>query len=188
MELALPPDPTTLDRPMTVEEWLQLPDGPPYPELIDGELVVNPSPLTDHQVVIGNLYVLLRAACPPELQVMLGPYGWAIDRYNAVEPDLLVTRREDMGRHVLETTPLLCIEVLSPSDRRHDLIRKRLAYERAGVPSYWIVDPIISPLTVRVLELVQDTYVEQERPGGNEAPFTGQRPFPVTIEPARLLD
>ncbi len=189
MELALPPDPTTLDRPMTVEEFLQLPDGPPYPELIDGELVMSPQPLADHQIVIGNLHVLLRAVCPPELRVMLGPYGWRVDRYNVFEPDMLVTPRDHVVRHLLERPPMLCVEVLSPSNRRHDLIRKRLAYEHAGVPSYWIVDPITGgDLTLRVLDLVDGIYVEHERPGGDAAPFTATEPFPVTIDPARLLD
>ena len=37
--------------------------------------------------------------------------------------------------------PLLALEVLSPSTRRHDLVRKRRLYEREGVREYWVVDP-----------------------------------------------
>ena len=45
-------------------------DGKRY-ELIDGELFVSASPRNDHQRVVGNLHLLLRAACPPHLDGQL---------------------------------------------------------------------------------------------------------------------
>jgi Uma2 family endonuclease len=37
--------------------------------------------------------------------------------------------------------PALVIEVLSPNNSTDDLIIKKAAYEKFGVPEYWIVNP-----------------------------------------------
>ena len=85
----------------------------------------------------------------------------------------------------LEGPPLLAIEVLSPSTRRIDLGSKRLAYEAAGLPAYWLVDPDVPSLTV--LELDAGRYVERATVTGEE-PFHATFPFSMTVVPARLLD
>jgi Uma2 family endonuclease len=53
----------------------------------------------------------------------------------------VVARTEDFGFKDLRVTPLVVIEVLSPSTRYYDQGTKRLRYAAAGVPNYWIVDP-----------------------------------------------
>jgi len=47
------------------------------------------------------------------------------------------------------------VEVLSPSNRDHDLLTKRALYGRAGVKEYWIVDP--DNRSLEVLTLDRDT-------------------------------
>ncbi len=66
-------------------------DGRRY-ELIDGSLVVTPAPLRRHQRAVGNLHLLLRHACPPELEVLLAPFDVVLAVNTVVQPDLLVTR------------------------------------------------------------------------------------------------
>ena len=58
-----------------------------------------------------------------------------------------------------------------------------MAYEAAGVPEYWLVDPDEPSLTV--LRLVDGRYEEAAKVVGDE-PYLATYPFPVTIVPARL--
>jgi Uma2 family endonuclease len=74
--------------------------------------------------------------------------------------------------------PLLVVEVISPSSRLVDPMVKRVKYQGAGVPSYWIADPVAGRLTV--LELVDGSYVERAVvDGDDEVALTA--PFPVTV-------
>lgn len=57
------------------------------------------------------------------------------------EPDLLALSLDDIRRFAWAgNRPLLVVEVLSPSSARFDRFTKRVEYQRAGVPAYWIVD------------------------------------------------
>lgn len=172
-------------RPLTRADLQDLPDDGHRYELIDGSLIVSPAPRHGHQIVVGNLYLLLRAACPAALQVILAPFAVALAEDTEVQPDLLVAPREQFTDRELPGPPLLAVEVLSPSTRRVDLLLKRDRLQAAGVPSYWLVDP--GALTVTVLELQDGVYQEVAVVAGAAA-FEVQHPFPVRIEAARLLD
>ena len=52
------------------------------------------------------------------------------------------------------------VEILS-SDRRRDLVRKRQLYAAAGVPEYWIFDPVNDDATL--LELRDGEYSQRDR-------------------------
>jgi Uma2 family endonuclease len=67
---------TTLprSRALTVEDLELMPDDGHRYELIDGTLVVTPAPSDPHQAAVGELHVLLRAACPANMRVRLTPY------------------------------------------------------------------------------------------------------------------
>ena len=159
-------------------------DGHRY-ELIDGILVVTPSPSYRHQSAAGQLYLLLTTACPNDLTVLFAPFDVVLADDTVVEPDLLVARRDDFTDRELPGPPLLAVEVLSPSTRRFDLLLKRSRYEAAGCRSYWVVDPDIPSLTA--WELREGAYVLAGEASG-EQPLTLTAPFPVTVVPARLLD
>ncbi len=170
---------------LTYDDLQNIPeDGHRY-ELLDGTLLVTPSPNFAHQNCVLSLAVLLRNAAPDGLTVVIAPFDWLIGPWTSFEPDVLVARRADIGERNLSRPPLLAVEVLSPSTRRIDLVLKRDAYAAAGVPSYWIVDPDVPSVTA--LRLEDGVYVEEEAAAGEE-PFISSSPFPVTVVPARLLD
>ncbi|MGI9064679.1 MAG: Uma2 family endonuclease [Pseudonocardiaceae bacterium] len=100
----------------TVDDLERMPDDGRRYELLDGVLLVSPAPGVWHQEAAGTLYVLLRAACPPELHVMIAPFEWRGSRRTALQPDVLVARRGDLlavaGGEFLGEPPLLVVEVL----------------------------------------------------------------------------
>jgi Uma2 family endonuclease len=48
--------------------------------------------------------------------------------------------------------PNLTIEILSPSNRSHDRVRKLAWYRHYGVQEYWVVDPVVLTVEVHYLE------------------------------------
>lgn len=174
----------TIEPRLTLAEFDALPDNGEWRELLDGRVLVNPSPLTDHQIAAGNLYTLLRAAREPDLPVFFAPFDYRPDDRTSLQPDVLVCRREDLGHRGLQRPPALAVEVLSPSTRAQDLLRKRRVYEATGVDAYWIFEPEDAVLTV--LELEDGRYGEQIFK--NDEVFLAQRPFSVRIVPEKLLE
>jgi Uma2 family endonuclease len=169
-------------RPFTVAELDRMPDDGRRYELLDGALVVSPRPTTIHQVVAGRLYGVLSNACPedlcvvPEPAVMLGPQ-------TEFDPDLVVVRMDQIGGAKFSEPPLLVVEIRSPSTALIDLNRKKAAYERFGVPSYWIVDPDPPQPGLTVFELRDGRYSLAVETSGS---LTVERPFTSTIAPADL--
>jgi Uma2 family endonuclease len=90
---------------------------------------------------------------------------------------------DDARRAVDGATSILAVEVLSPSSRRRDVGDKLTAYRDAGVPSYWVVDPVNPRL--RAWELEDGQYVEIADVSGDEE-WTATEPFEVTVRPADL--
>ena len=170
---------------LTEDDLATMPDDGHRYELLDGTLLVTPAPNEGHQTCVASLLVLLHADRQPGQKVLVAPFDVRLSRITVLEPDVLVARKSDITPARLEGPPLLAVEVLSPSTRRIDLGSKRLAYEAAGVPAYWLVDPEVPSLTV--LELDAGLYVERATVTGDEA-FSATFPFAVTVVPARLLD
>jgi Uma2 family endonuclease len=113
-------------------------DGRRY-ELIDGYLYVSAAPGRVHQRAVTTLVGLMLKACPPEFEVLCGPFAVALSEHTEIQPDVLVGRRTDFTEREI-VTPALVVEVLSPRTRMVDTHIKRARLERAGIRSYWIVD------------------------------------------------
>ena len=170
--------------PLTYHDLQDMPDDGHRYELVDGVLIVTPAPRHIHQRVVMNLSRLL-ASVPPELEVLGAPFDYLVSPLTLLQPDLLVARRADIGDRNLQHTPVLVVEVLSPSTRRIDAGTKRLAFEAAGVPHYWMVDP--DEPSIIALELIDGTYREKAHAVGSDS-FETAAPFAVTVVPSLLVD
>lgn len=146
-------------RKATYEEFRELTkDGEGRYEYIDGEIFLQASPKTDHQMALSELYVAFHAffsgaACRP----MLAPYDIMIRRsesdINVVQPDMMVIcdLKEKLGKDgYYYGVPTLLVEIVSASTRRNDLLKKLNLYMEGGVKEYWIVDPKSKQITIYV--------------------------------------
>ena len=127
----------------TVADLHAMPDDGKKYELVHGELLVSPSPRMLHQQLVTRLIRVLDEYLDVYAVGKVYAGGDVQDGDDSlVIPDLLVIDLEDA--RTLDwariKTPLLVIEVLSPSHARNDRFTKRRLYQEIGVPLYWIVD------------------------------------------------
>lgn len=189
------PLPTLTQHLLTVSDYLALgEDEHGRTELMEGHLVMSPSPPWKHNkaaFLLGN-QVLPRL--PGNLQVnfdldvdlQLVP---ATGPGTCRRPDLLVVHGSAVDRisaqgGVLRASDLvLAVEIVSPGSSRTDHIVKRLEYQDAGVPHYWVVD-LDQPVSLLAYQLTDEFgYVEHASATGT---FTTEEPFPVTVKLADL--
>jgi Uma2 family endonuclease len=136
-------------------------------EIVNGELVVTPSPAPMHQIVSRALFRLLdRHVTAGDLgEVLFAPVDIRLTPDNVLIPDIIYIagdRLHVIGSKTVDAPPDLVVEILSPGTRRRDLDTKRALYARFGVQEYWIVDP--DAKTVTFLVLAGDRY-ESVPPG-----------------------
>ena len=131
---------------LTVDDYRELPEGPPHYQLIQGRLLVSPSPNRYHQVVCQNLLVLLRSHLDknPIGEVFQAPSDVYLTSYDAYQPDLYFVSNanaEILTPQGAAGAPDLVIEILSPGTEHYDRDLKRKVYAQAGVKELWLIDP-----------------------------------------------
>ena len=129
----------------TVADYMTTPDDKRF-ELLDGELVLAPSPTTRHQRILSGLYLALEdfVASGQLGQVFFAPIDVLLDDTDVVQPDLLFVsnaRSAIITEANIQGAPDLVVEVLSPSTGARDRGYKQTLYAAHGVAEYWLVDP-----------------------------------------------
>lgn len=123
---------------MSWDDYLALPDDV-RAEWVDGEVVVSPRPSLAHGRAVARLtYILLSAL--PDADV-IAESGVRLPRNRLRGPDVMVAAPEQGDPTWAEAPPLVVVEVLSPSTRREDLVRKGPEYAEGGVGQFWVLDP-----------------------------------------------
>jgi len=143
----------------TVEDYMKLPEGT-RAELIEGEILMSPSPKFIHQRTVSNLHVGLRQFVDARrLGVVVdAPMDVHLPGGEIVQPDVIFVASEHRAivQDWIRGVPDLVIEVISPESIERDRIVKREIYARSGVREYWIVDS--AERTVEVLRLSGSNY------------------------------
>ncbi len=130
-------------------------------EVLEGELVMAPSPVPYHQIVLRNIEDRVWGFVKSNQmgEVLSAPCDVVLAQDVVVQPDLLLllrSRRGLIGKEAVEGAPDLIVEVLSPSTAERDRTVKRKLYAKYGVHEYWIVDP--EAQTIEVLTLGERGY------------------------------
>ena len=140
----------------TYDDYLKTPDDKRY-ELIEGELYMTPSPITNHQRISRKIeFMLEKYVTENDLgEVFYAPYDVYFNDENVVQPDILFISKERLdiiGEKNLQGAPDLVIEILSESNAYRDLIQKKKLYARYGVKEYWIVVPGEKTIDIHILK------------------------------------
>ena len=137
-------------RKMTVAEYLAWGERPENAEsrdeLVNGEVVTVPPPGRPHGVICfviaGLFYDYLRRHGPGFATTNDAGLIVAPDTVRGVDVAVFVgevTEDDEVGYGV--RMPVLCVEVVSPSDRPAQLQKRVTQYHAAGVPLVWLVQP-----------------------------------------------
>lgn len=129
----------------TLEDYFNLPDDV-RAELIDGVMYQMSAPTKAHQIIAGAVFSTMFQfkrmtghSCMP----FISPIDVNLDNddWTMVQPDVIVVCEKNNNNKFVEGAPDFVMEVLSPSNRKHDMILKLNKYANAGVREYWMVDP-----------------------------------------------
>jgi Uma2 family endonuclease len=147
-------------RLLTVAEYLEFGEielG--YSELVEGRLLMSPSPSADHNFAALEMAYQIRPYLPDGVEVLL-------------DTDV------DLQLAPAAAPVLIVVEFLSPGSVRTDHVHKRGEYADAGIGHYWILD-ITEPVSLLARHLAGEFgYADS---GAVTATFTAVAPFPVEL-------
>ena len=127
-----------------------------------GLMEILPHPTQIHQTILAELSFRLGdfiRMTADKSRLIMAPFALKLweDKFRA--PDLMVmlaghaTRRHEQ----FWEKPDIVVEIVSPDDPKRDLETKRREYALAGIPEYWLINPLDKVVLVLVLD--GDRYV-----------------------------
>ncbi len=145
---------------MDADEYLSLQDDGFRYELIDGVVVMSPSPTPEHQDIRGEIEFQLRDFVDERGSgLVLSEVDVRLSGTLVYRPDLIFIKAgQDRPIELVDFPPDMVLEVLSPSSAAMDQRTKLADYERFGIAEYWIVDPYSA--STKFLRLLRGRYIE----------------------------
>ena len=141
------------EKEITLKDILELPESV-HKEMLDGVVYDMAAPSPRHQEIVGYVYRKIADHIDEKkgkCQVFLGPFGVFLraDDKNYVEPDIsVICDKDKISERGCEGAPDWIVEVVSPSTKSMDYLRKLYHYKQNGVRLYWIVDPASEMISV----------------------------------------
>ena len=127
-------------------DYLLLADNEKRYEILEGELLMSPSPNAMHQIVLLNLATILKLFVEKNDlgKIFIAPLDVVLSKFDVVQPDITFISKQRY--HIVKSThlegaPDLVVEIISPGSAKRDRIIKRKIYALHGVKEYWLVHP-----------------------------------------------
>ncbi|MFF5080909.1 Uma2 family endonuclease [Actinoplanes sp. NPDC000266] len=175
-------DPYLLERrDLTVDDLVDLPEDLHY-ELIDGRLVLTPNALPIHQIIANRTANAIEVGCPEFGEFVVNQeQAVLINSRNELQPDAVVIRAEGASRSPVRAADVpLVVEIISKSSVTYDRRQKMKSYAFAGIPSYWIIDPLADRVTFTQYLLGADGNYHQQIQ--TDELITVHQPWQITLD------
>ena len=113
----------------TYQDYLELPDDRNRYEILEGELIMGPAPITIHQRISRKIGKQVDYFVESNNlgEIFYAPYDVIFDETNIVQPDLLFISNENkniLTEKNIQGAPHLIIEILSPTTAYYYLVEK----------------------------------------------------------------
>jgi Uma2 family endonuclease len=143
-------------KPLTIEEFLTLPETKPASEFVDGQIIQKPMPQGKHSTIQSDFGTTINgllkptkiARAYPELRCTFGGRWSTTDRRSSTVPDLAVFTWERIPRdangkvaNAFTVAPDWTIEILSPDQSQTRVVRNILHCLDHGTQMGWLIDP-----------------------------------------------
>ena len=137
----------TASKPITIDEFLQLPETKPASEFIHGQITQKPMPQGEHSLLQGTLCQTISQIAQPKQIALAFPELRCVFGGMAIVPDIAVFRWERIPRlpsgritNRFEIYPDWAIEILSPDQKYKQVLVKLLHCAEYGTELGWLLD------------------------------------------------
>jgi Uma2 family endonuclease len=172
------------DEPLTHRDLESITDERHRYELVDGTLIMSPSPRPLHQRVVTRVLAALTDVCPADCEALPAPVDVWLTEDTVLIPDVLVGRREKFTERALIGAPELVVEVVSQSSEHIDRFLKPARLAKAGCRYYWVIDPRVPSIACYALR--GESYVVIAEASGS-TPIRLTEPYPLKLVPEELI-
>ena len=138
----------TPSKPLTLNEFLKLPETEPATEYIDGQIIQKPMPQGEHSTIQGELIIAINAIVKPQKVARAFPELRCTFGGRSIVPDVAVftwgriPRKENGGvANLFQAAPDWTIEILSPDQSQTKVIKNILHCLEYETQMGWLIDP-----------------------------------------------
>jgi Uma2 family endonuclease len=157
----------TPSKPITLEEFLKLPETKPASEYIEGKIIQKPMPQGKHSAIQGEFVPVINSVVKPQRIARAFPELRCTFGSRSTVPDITVfiwsrIPRDENGEiaNTFLIAPDWTIEILSPDQSQTKVTKNILHCLKHGTQMGWLIDP--DEQTVFVYRPQQETEVFDE--------------------------